>query len=295
MEKAILKTLIYADIFEYPLKAYEIHKWLIYKIGDLRQVEKGLQKLIKNSKVKNKRGYYFIANRENLINKRLKRKKQSSKYFAKAQIISKSLKIIPWIKLIGISGGLAMENAEKTDDIDLFVITERNRLWLSRLLALGLLSVLSFRRKASDGKKNASGKVCLNLLLDEDHLKQQKEDLYTAHEVLQMKVLWRRDRVYSKYLLDNEWAFAFLPNWVSGQDLRFKKYDLRIHKSLIVNHKSIVDWLEKLTKWFQLKIMQKPKGMERIEDGALYFHPVDYGDFVRKTLRLALDKHGVVG
>lgn len=33
--------------------------------------------------------------------------------------------------------------------------------------------------------------------------------------------------------------------------------------------------LEALAKWFQLRIMQKPKGMERIEDGALYFHPED--------------------
>ena len=34
-------------------------------------------------------------------------------------------------------------------------------------------------------------------------------------------------------------------------------------------------FVEILARKFQLKIMQKPKGRERIEDGALYFHPHD--------------------
>lgn len=36
-----------------------------------------------------------------------------------------------------------------------------------------------------------------------------------------------------------------------------------------------MDILERIAKWLQLKIMQKPNGMERIEEGALYFHPED--------------------
>ena len=37
----------------------------------------------------------------------------------------------------------------------------------------------------------------------------------------------------------------------------------------------MIDLLEQIAKWLQLRIMKKPKGMERIEDGALYFHPND--------------------
>ena len=36
-----------------------------------------------------------------------------------------------------------------------------------------------------------------------------------------------------------------------------------------------MDNIEKLAKWIQLKVMKKPEGLERIEDGALYFHPED--------------------
>src|SRR5262245_34090416 len=48
MESAILKTLIYADIFDYPLKAWEIHKWLISKKKcELSEVEESLRRLVK--------------------------------------------------------------------------------------------------------------------------------------------------------------------------------------------------------------------------------------------------------
>lgn len=219
MEKAILKTLIYADIFDYPLKINEIHKWLIKKKALPRQVEKVLGKLYQVSRIKYKGEYYFLKRRNGLVAKRKRKEKQSAIYFRKAKILCQILKIIPWVKLVGISGGLVMENAGKKDDIDLFIVTSKNRLWISRLLILGLLSLTGQRRKREDQGRKIAGKLCVNILLEEDELEQQNKDIYTAHEVLQMKVLWQRDGVYSKYLEDNQWAFKFLPNWITTEGL----------------------------------------------------------------------------
>ncbi|MBI4035627.1 hypothetical protein HY383_01635 [Candidatus Daviesbacteria bacterium] len=265
MEKAVLKTLIYADIFDYPLKINEIHKWLVGKKSTLRQVDRTVKKLNLESRIGNFGDYYFLKERKQLVRKRLYRVNQSVIYFKKAKILSQILKIIPWIKLVGISGGLSMENASKKDDIDLFIILGKNRLWISRLFILGLLS-LAGQRRTRVGK--IAGKLCVNILLEEDKLEQVNKDIFISHEVLQMKVLWQRDGMYSNYLEDNSWAFKFLPNWITNES--FKN-----HKSYIVNHKSPLDYIENLAKWFQLKIMQKPRGLERIEDGALYFHPKD--------------------
>src|SRR3990167_8778923 len=100
MEKAILKTLIYGDIFDYPLKVYEIHKWLIGKKANLRQVEKALEILIVKGKVKKVKGYYVLPKRKELVNKRKRREKQSKAYFRKAKLLALILKIVPWIKLV---------------------------------------------------------------------------------------------------------------------------------------------------------------------------------------------------
>ncbi|MBI2018266.1 hypothetical protein HYS96_01030 [Candidatus Daviesbacteria bacterium] len=277
MEKAILKTLIYADIFDYPLNTYEIHKWLIGKKARLRQVESALGGLVQSAKLKVQSGYYFLPRRDGLVVKRKRREEQSEKYLRKAQVLASLLKIVPWIKLIGVSGGLAMGNASKSDDIDLFIITSKNRLWISRLLALGLLSLTGQRRKVGDFGRKIAGKLCLNILLEEDRLEQNNKDIYLAHEVLQMRVLWQRDGIYSKYLSDNEWAFKFLPNWVGE---RIKNNELRIkhkkHNSLFLPLNSTLNIFERMAQKFQLWYMQTPQGMERIEDGALYFHPLDY-------------------
>lgn len=268
MEKAILKTLIYADIFDYPLNRYEIHKWLIGEKISLRQVEKALGKLIKKRKIRFLKGYFFLSGQNNLIRKRLVRSKQSNKYLNKLKVIAPILKLVPWVKLVGISGGLAMGNADKKDDIDLILITSKNRLWVSRLLVLGLLSIIGQRRKVGDKGGKIAGKLCLNILLEEDRLGQIRKDIYLAHEVLQMKVLWQRNGVYSKYLEDNSWVFKFLPNWV-GQN------NTSSWQPLLQAKEPKHSVLEVVAKRLQLKLMKKPQGLERIEEGALYFHPQD--------------------
>jgi hypothetical protein len=115
MEKAILKTLIYANIFDYPLSIFEIQRWLIGRKANLRQVERVLEQLRVKGKAGRVKDYYFLQKRSELINKRKRREKQSIIYLRKARILGYFLKLIPWIKLVGISGGLAMKNAEKKE------------------------------------------------------------------------------------------------------------------------------------------------------------------------------------
>lgn len=263
MERAILKTLVYADIFDYPLTLREIHKWLIGKKASLRQIKMDQRK------------YYCLPGREKIIKIRKQRIKQSKIYLRKAKIICQLLRIIPWIKLVGISGGLAMENAGKKDDIDLILITAKNRMWISRFLALGLLSLTGQRRKRDDLPLKVAGKLCINTLLEEDCLEQSSKDIYLAHEVLQMKVLWQRDGIYSKYLEDNSWVFKYLPNWINQYQVLSSKYYGKSHNTKYIIHNTILNIFEKIAKKFQLWYMKSPKGMERIEDGALYFHPKD--------------------
>lgn len=292
MENAILKTLVYADLFDYPLKAWEIHKWLIGKKATLRQLEKALARL--NKKIKIQKGYYFLPRRDALVSKRKKREKYSAQYLQRAMWIGQLFKLIPWIKLVGVSGNVAMDNASKVDDIDLMIVTRKKRLWISRIIMLGLLEIVGKRRKRGDSGKKASGKICINLLLEENQLAQRNKDIYVAHEVLQMRVLWQKDGIYQKYLEDNQWAFQYLPNWITSQKFEVRSSESRFTKkktSSLVIHHSVHDVLESIAKWVQLKYMSKPKGAERISDSALYFHPRDYrpeilSNFQKRTTHL---------
>jgi hypothetical protein len=276
MEKAILKTLIYYDVFNFPLKAWEIHKWLTGKQTSFQQVEKALKKLEAALLLERYKDYYFLPKRKGLVRKRLEKEKVSDSHFKTAKYIAALFKIIPWIKLVGVSGSLSMMGSGKKDDIDLFIITGNNRIWLCRLLLIFLTSLTGLRRKRREKILSANGKICINLILEEANLSQQKRNIYLGHEVLQMKVLWQREEIYSKFLHDNSWAFKYLPNWKSGI---LKKRSLRVNapKRQVNLGNSLVDWMEEMAKKIQLRIMGNPDKSERIENGALYFHPEDKG------------------
>ena len=64
-----------------------------------------------------------------------------------------------------------MDNAGEKDDIDLFVITSKGTLWITRLL---LVSLLIFMGQYRGRGKKESQKVCLNMLIDEVGLKFEK-------------------------------------------------------------------------------------------------------------------------
>lgn len=290
MEKAILKTLNYFDIFDYPLNPWEIHKWLLGQKATLYQVEGGLKKIEKKEKIGSFKGFYFLKGRKSLVNKRLVREKISDSHLKEVRYFSKLFKIVPFLKMVGVSGSLSMKNSDKNDDIDLFVVTKRKRLYLSRLWLLFLLEVLGKRRKKGEKGEEIVKKYCINILLDEDNLAQKDNNIYIAHEVLQMMPLWERDEMYSKYLSANEWAMKMLPNWITNfvinEKGKNKKSKRKANKTNLLNN--VLNFLEYLAKSYQLKIMKKPKGKERIWEGALYFLPDDNQEKILSEYKLRI-------
>src|SRR6185312_7622187 len=119
---------------------------------------------------------------------------------------------IPTIEFAGLSGSLAMHNAEKDADIDIFIITRPNTLWLTRFLILSLLQLKGKRR--APGKKHAKDTICVNMLLDTKHMAfpKNKRNIYTAHEIIQMKPLLIRNNTYNEFLHKNKWIINFLPH-----------------------------------------------------------------------------------
>ncbi|OIN88915.1 hypothetical protein COW80_03425 [Candidatus Beckwithbacteria bacterium CG22_combo_CG10-13_8_21_14_all_01_47_9] len=187
----MFKTIAYADIFDYPLTASEVNLWLI-KGDSLAPVKKG---------------YYYLPGREGLIALRRHRERFSQLKWPMAYRTAKILSFIPSVKLVAVTGALAMNNADKNDDIDLMIITAKNRLWLTRLLA----SILLFSH-LRHGQK-IYNKLCLNLWLDETNLAIKQRNLYIAHEICQARSVLDRDGTYQKFIKANLWYKQFLPNW----------------------------------------------------------------------------------
>lgn len=288
---SIIKTLVYHDIFQYPLTAEEIRSYLISSRIKIPHLQKQLKVLMKKGKIESSKGYYFLKNKKSSAAIRISRQKNSINKFKKANFYAKILKLVPLIQMVAVSGALAMGNSHKRDDIDLVIIAKTRTLWTTRLFATFLL--FPFKRKP--GSKKTDNRACLNLFLDESDLKINPQNIYLAHEICQMKPLWSRDNTYSRFIAANSWVFKYLPNWepsltvipapaspsprlrqVGAGAKRGEKAEIRNSrgvpkKALVVSRLALV--AEIFAKKFQLFYMRKKISTERIREHQLFFHP----------------------
>lgn len=297
LQNSILAVLAYHDIFDYPLTQKEIWRFLLQnqkqktknKIHILK-IKKCLEELKQKKRIFKKEDFYFLPGRGKAVKIRKRREKYSQKKIKIAKKIVKILQFIPWIKMIGITGALAMHNSEKEDDIDFLVITSKNRLWLTRLLIVIILEILGKRRRPND--KEFNDKICLNMFLDEFvlSLSRDKQSLFTAHEIVQMKPIFNRDKTYEKFLKANLWAMKYLPNGIKQT-----KNTSEVIRQLADSNTSEVEWekklldfLEKLAYHFQLKYMRQKKTTEQISPHSAFFHPQDQGGKILKEYKKRL-------
>lgn len=288
-EEAILKTLLYSDIFDYPLSKDEVWKYLISKkIEDKQSFLKCINR--KNFSFSHNKTFYFVRGREDLIKKREEKEKYGLEKIKYAKKIISKLSLIPTVYFIGISGALAMKNSDKNDDIDLFVITAKNSVWITRFVMVLMLKSLGLYRKRND--KNYANKICLNMLIDKTALRfsQKRNDLYTAHEIAQIMPVFNRDNTYKKFIYANDWVNSFLPNVFSP----VSKITFASKKSLtnkLVEFLLTILPLESTAKVVQIRYMKKHMTRETVSDNFLAFHPFDYKTYVLKNYKKKVAKY----
>lgn len=297
LQKAILQTLIYADIFDYCLTSEELYQYLIInKPLTFSAFRKVLSRIIANDgRINTNKSYYFLEGRKATVSLRQKREKWSQEKEKIALRIGGWFKLIPWVKMVGITGALAMANADEDDDIDLIVVTAEKRLWLTRFLAVLFTEILGVRRRPNG--KNIKDKICLNMFLDEEHLAvpEKERNLFTSHEVCQVKLVWDKDYIYKKFLWENRWVVGYLGNALMIEKIKNKNEKIQIKN--IKSRKSLAEignFFEKAAFKFQLAYMKSRRTIEKTETGRVLFHPEDCMGWVMREYSERLKSLGVV-
>lgn len=267
-----ITSLLYHDIFDYPLRLGELVKW---------QGGKGLS-IKGNPSVIKKNGFYFIEGKEGTIFKRLLRERISLRKLEIARKAGKILRLIPTIKMVAVTGALAMESAGEESDIDLMIVAQKGTLWTTRVLTLIFLDLIGFsRRKYRD--KNQKDKLCLNIWLDETSLTWPKKDRnsYTAHEICQVRPLVDKDKTYERFIYSNKWIKDFWPNAVKVQST---KYIVKSKSVISTMYYALITPLEAVCYWFQHQYMKSKITREVVTKTRALFHPHDWGKVVLKRL-----------
>ncbi len=271
----------YADIFDYPLTRGEMRLWCIKT-----KISPGA-KLPLPRHVEASGEYVFLEGRTRSTFQRKKRRQISKSKWRIARMVAKKLGYIPTIQLVGVTGGLAMDNARAKDDIDLFIITSAHTVWITRLLATLAVDAMGKRRKP--GEVNVADRVCLNMFMGAEALgiAKKEQDLFAAHEVLQMVPLWERADAYRNFLGKNAWVEKFLPNaWKE----KFQASRIEHRASNFGFGIWCLRFLERPAKFFQLWYMSRRRTSEVVGDAVLRFHPRDARIWVKEALLRRLDR-----
>ncbi len=211
---AILETIVYADLFDYPLTLAEIHRLLISPTAAaFEDLEMMVRNLTHAGRLATRNGYFFLPDREMLPDLRGQREIETRRRYRIVRTAIGFIGVLAWVKLVALTGAAAMANGDAEADVDLLIVTATGRMWLTRFLVFSFLKLLGLKRGV--GPENSAGKICVNLWLDEDNLAVPRSewDLVVAHELAQMKPLVNKDKTYERLIEKNLWLKNFLPNW----------------------------------------------------------------------------------
>ena len=213
LSRAVLQTLAYSDVFDYPLTASEIHRYLMGVQASLEEVAK----IVGEEGMVTRTGDYFtLPGREALVAIRMQREARSRKLLPYAIKYGRVLGTLPYIRMVALTGSLAVMNASGNQDFDYMLVTAPGRVWTARAFALVFNRITRFQ----------SHSLCPNLIVSETSLRWPLHDLYSARELFQMIPITGLD-VYQRLLAENSWAQDFLPNAKNAdKNLRMSKFSV---------------------------------------------------------------------
>jgi len=202
LEQAIWRTVTYVDLFDYPLTAVEIHRYLDGLPATPSEVAKALvSSPALADRLTYREGFFCLPDREEILEIRQERRRRALQLWPQAVRYGRIIAQLPFVRMVAVTGSLAMNNVDETADIDYFIVTENGRLWLARALVIGIVRLAARRGVV----------LCPNYFVAESALTLPERNIYTAREIVQMVPLFGV-LVYEKLRRYNCWVSQFLPN-----------------------------------------------------------------------------------
>jgi hypothetical protein len=194
-----VQTLVYADVFDYALTSSEIHRYLIGTGAAAQDIQETLNgnRLVPHF-IERHGEFYTLPGRSVAVAVRQRRQAIANRLWPHALRYGRLIARLPFVRMVAVTGALAVDNVEPEADIDLLVVTQPGRLWLCRAL---VIAVVKLARRRGDV-------ICPNYFLSERVLELAERNLFTAHEFAQMVPLAGQP-VYHHMRALNRWVEDF--------------------------------------------------------------------------------------
>ncbi|MCX6765520.1 MAG: hypothetical protein NT136_00985 [Candidatus Moranbacteria bacterium] len=289
--KDIIATLAYYDGLDYPLTLFEIWKYLMWadQTADHSSLDNTTLAIITEAlkdpelkkHIEESGGFYFLRGRKELVEKRIAASKIANEKTKRLRRVVSILRFVPYVRMIGVTGKLAMKMANQKSDWDLLVVLKKGKIWTGRTLVTGITHLMGKRRHGAF----VTDRVCLNYFITDQSLKLSTRDLFSASEYFFLFPLFDAG-VFKSFQLKNAWIRKYKPNYTVSEEGNLKIIpDTGVSRGIRTLGEKVLssDILERwLKKWQKKKIMENPKTRQKgsfiqASDEALIFLPEPQG------------------
>ena len=196
-EEAVEKTLLYSELFNSGIKKDFLHKSVFDIEVSKEELERILLKLYFRNKIYFKNDSVFLNYSPSVI---YKTKVKPDR--VKNKLALRIIDFIPFISSVSLSGGTVHYGYEDHNDIDLFIITKPNTLYIVYAL-IHVLSLIFRVRK----------ELCANYLIDERGMEiKYPHDFYTAHQIMSLRAIKNKKQLNS-FFSQNKWIIKYFLNF----------------------------------------------------------------------------------
>jgi len=209
-ELAIVRTVIYASLFDYPLTLKQLRESFIATSLSEEEISAAYQGSAHvKSIVEYRDGFFFPAGASHLIAERRLREARSRAFLHRHARTLRAICALPFTRMVAISGSVAHLNLEEGGDLDLFIVARGRHVWTVTVAAIVLTRLLGSRRV-----------VCANFVMSDQHLTIEQQDLFTANQAIHLKPLIGRE-VFDGLIAANPFIRRTYPNAPAKPQLEF--------------------------------------------------------------------------
>ena len=203
LAEEVIKTLLYFDIFLYPLTAQEIFGFLGVDGCTPEDVTDSLSNLAEKELVFRFGDFYSLHPDQKNIRRRIKGNREAEKWLKIAEKKARFIAMFPFVQGVMASGSLSKGYMDEHSDLDFFIVTAPNRLWIARTLLVLYKRIFLF---------NSHKLFCVNYFVDNLHLEIEEKNIFTATELATLIPLYNHG-CYESLLASNRWVLDFFPHF----------------------------------------------------------------------------------
>jgi hypothetical protein len=275
LAQSVLETLVFFDAQKRPLSLLEILLYLgkSREQTSLNRISRLLETELEGD-VETDGVFYCLKGKKHLLRERHERYRTSLRRMRKSKKYIYFLRFLPFVRGVAVSGSQALLGSRASSDIDLFIITARNRIWLARTFVTLFFQLTGSRRH---GNKTRD-RFCLNHYIDEEVRIEKDKNLYTAALYASFLPAFGLEH-FQEFYKKNQWTKDYLNRPIGSPANNFFGYARARGQrafELVLDLTMLAPLFNRLSRLYQKSRIAK-QDFVYVSDKELSFHPNSRG------------------